>query len=265
MEATLLEELKKLVNLQNVDSEIFKLEEELDILPDQNDALEKQIVEKENKIKELKNAIDIQVGEKEKRDEIFKKGDEKLRTITGKQSAIRNKEEYNALLREIDNIKRFNRDLGDEIEEINKEIQAKTNELKETEKVFNEEIKGFRTQIDLNNRRMDELEETIDKLYIKRDELTKNIRPSIFNKYERILEKSHDGKAIAIVEYRKEKEKDSATAYGLCLGCNMKLPPELYNMVLRAVRIEVCPNCQCILIPGENHTDHSKTDSEEEK
>ena len=238
MEVPLLEELKKLVNLQAVDSEIFKLEEELDTLPDSNDALEEQIVEKENKIKELKNAIDIQVDEKEKRDEIYKKGEEKLKTITGKQSAIRNKEEYNALLREIDNIKRFNRDLSDEINEISKEIEAKTEELNVTDEQFSREIEGFKKQIAINTKRMDELDKTIDKLYDEREKLSKNIRPAVYNKYQRIIETSPNGKAIAMAEHR------------VCLGCNMTLPPELYNMVLRAVRIEVCPNCQCILIPA---------------
>ena len=242
MEVPLLEELKKLVNLQAVDSEIFKLEEELDTLPDSNDALEEQIVEKENKIKELKNAIDIQVDEKEKRDEIYKKGEEKLKTITGKQSAIRNKEEYNALLREIDNIKRFNRDLSDEIAEISREIEAKTEELNVTNEQFSREIEGFKKQIAVNTKRMEELDKTIDKLYDEREKLSKNIRPAVYNKYQRILDNSTNGKAIAMAEHR------------VCLGCNMTLPPELYNMVLRAVRIEVCPNCQCILIPGENHS-----------
>ena len=252
MEAPLLEELKKLVSLQNVDSEIFKLEEELDTLPDKNDALEEQIVEKENKIKELKNAIDIQVDEKEKRDEIYKKGEEKLKTITGKQSAIRNKEEYNALLREIDNIKRFNRDLSDEIAEINKEIEAKTEELNITEEQFSREIEGLKKQIEINSKRMDELDKTIDKLYDEREKLSKNIRPAVYNKYQRIIETSPNGKAIAMAEHR------------VCLGCNMTLPPELYNMVLRAVRIEVCPNCQCILIPGDNHSDNKKSSEKEE-
>ena len=251
MEVPLLEELKKLVNLQAVDSEIFKLEEELDTLPDSNDALEDQIVEKENKIKELKNAIDIQVDEKEKRDEIYKKGEEKLKTITGKQSAIRNKEEYNALLREIDNIKRFNRDLSDEIAEISREIEAKTEELNITDEQFSREIEGFKKQIAANTKRMEELDKTIDKLYDEREKLSKNIRPAVYNKYQRILDNSTNGKAIAMAEHR------------VCLGCNMTLPPELYNMVLRAVRIEVCPNCQCILIPSDNHSDHSKTNSDE--
>ncbi len=246
MEVPLLEELKKLVNLQAVDSEIFKLEEELDTLPDSNDALEEQIVEKENKIKELKKAIDIQMDEKEKRDEIYKKGEEKLKTITGKQSAIRNKEEYNALLREIDNIKRFNRDLSDEINEISREIEAKTEELNITNEQFSREIEGFKKQIAVNSKRMEELDKTIDKLYDEREKLSKNIRPAVYNKYQRILDNSTNGRAIAIAEHR------------VCHGCNMTLPPELYNMVLRAVRIEVCPNCQCILIPEDNHSDSSK-------
>ena len=241
----MLEELKKLVNLQTVDSEIFKLEEELDILPDSNDALEEQIVEKENKIKELKNAIDIQVDEKEKRDSIYKKNEDQLKTITGKQSAIRNKEEYNALLREIDNIKRFNRDLGDEIAEISREIEAKTEELNITKEQFTKEIEDFKKQIAANTKRMEELDKTIDKLYDEREKLAKNIRPVVYNKYQRILDNSTNGKAIAMAEHR------------VCLGCNMTLPPELYNMVLRAVRIEVCPNCQCILIPGDNSKTHS--------
>ncbi len=262
MEVSLLEELKKLETLQDVDSKIFNLEEELDTLPENNKALEEQIVEKENKIAELKSAISIQVSEKEKRDEILKKGEEKLKTITGKQSAIRNKEEYNALLREIDAIKRLNRDLGDEIAEINKEIETKTEELNATDEQFSKEIDGFKKQIALNTKRMEELDKTIDKLYDDREKLTQNIRQVVYRKYQRILETSPNGRAIAKAEYRKEKD---TPAYGLCLGCNMKLPPELYNMVLRATRIEVCPNCQCILIPGDSHHDNSKTNSEEGK
>ena len=261
MEVPLLEELKKLEKLQVVDSKIFNLEEELDTLPDNNEALEKEIEEKDNKIKELRSAIDIQVAEKDKRDEILKKGEEKLKTITGKQSAIRNKEEYNALLREIDNIKRFNRDLSDEIAEINREIEIKTEELTVTEENSKNEIKKCREQIETNKLRIDELDETIDKLYEERDKLSKNIRPAVYNKYQRILETSPDGKAIAKAEYRKEKN----SSYGLCLGCNMKLPPELYNMVLRAVRIEVCPNCQCILIPSDNRPEPQMPASDEEK
>jgi predicted nucleic acid-binding Zn-ribbon protein len=233
----LLDELKKLKDLQFIDSQVFDLEEELDSLPEQNELLNAKITEMEGKLKELRSAIAIQLEEKQKRDDILKKGEDKLKTITGKQSAIRNKDEYNALLREIDNIKRFNRDLSDEIAEIDKEIEFKNNELKLIEEETVKKIEENRKKMSENEKRVKELDNTLEKISEKREKLIQNIRPAVYRKYQRIFESSPNGKAIALAEDR------------VCHGCNMTLPPELFNMVLRATRIEVCPNCQCILIP----------------
>jgi len=47
-------------------------------------------------------------------------------------------------------------------------------------------------------------------------------------------------------------------AEGGCSGCNMKLPPQLYNILQRADTIEQCPSCQRIVFwegivaPGES-------------
>ncbi len=236
----MLEELKKLKDLQLVDSEIFTLEEELDSLPEQNEKLTAQIEEMESKLEELRNAIRIQMEEKQKREEILKKGEDKLKNITGKQqSAIRNKEEYNALLREIDNIKRFNRDISDEVAEIDKEISFKSTELELIESESLEKIKEFKDVISKNEKRMDDLEKIVEKMYKDREKIAEKIRPVVARKYQRILDSSPNGKAIALAEDR------------VCMGCNMTLPPELFNLVLRSKRIEVCPNCQCILVPSE--------------
>lgn len=236
----MLEELKKLKDLQLVDSEIFNLEEELDNLPEKNEKLLSQIKDMEGKLEELKNAIGIQMEEKQKREDILKKGEDKLKNITGKQqSAIRNKEEYNALLREIDNIKRFNRDISDEVAEIDKEVGFKTTELQLIQSESLENIKEFKEVIANNEKRMANLEKDLEKKYKDREKIAEKIRPVVARKYQRIFESSLNGKAIALVEER------------VCLGCNMTLPPELFNLVLRSKRIEVCPNCQCILVPSE--------------
>ena len=244
----MLEELKKLKDLQFIDSQIFDLEEELDSLPEKNEQMKLKMVEMEGKLGELKSAIAIQFEERQKRDEILKKGEDKLKTITGKQSAIRNKDEYNALLREIDNIKRFNRDLSDEIAEIDKEIEFKNNELKLIEEETVKKIDEFKAAMKSHEKRMGELDATLEKMYENREHLIEDIRPVVYRKYQRIFESSPNGKAIALAEDR------------VCHGCNMTLPPELFNMVLRSVRIEVCPNCQCILIPV--HKEHKKEDSD---
>ncbi|HQI06073.1 MAG TPA: hypothetical protein PL195_12505, partial [bacterium] len=178
----MLDELKKLKDLQFIDSQVFDLEEELDSLPEQNELLNAKITEMEGKLKELRSAIAIQLEEKQKRDDILKKGEDKLKTITGKQSAIRNKDEYNALLREIDNIKRFNRDLSDEIAEIDKEIEFKNNELKLIEEETVKKIEENRKKMSENEKRVKELDNTLEKISEKREKLIQNIRPAVYRK-----------------------------------------------------------------------------------
>jgi len=233
----LLNELKKLEKLQKIDSLIFSKEEEIDSLPEENELLEAKIVEMENKLKELNNSIAIQEEERKKREEILTKGEDKLKNITGKQSAIRNKEEYNALLREIDNIKRFNRELEEEINEINREIDVKTSERSLIEEESIKKMADYREKIESNGSKMDLLEKEIDNILVDRESIAKNIRPAIVRKYERILDSSPNGKAVAFAENY------------ICGNCSMTLPPQFFNNVLKAEKIQMCPNCQCILFP----------------
>lgn len=236
----MIEELRKLKKLQAYDEQIYRREEELDALPEENAALEARIAEMEGKLAELRNGIAMQQEEIRKRADILARGEEKLKTITGKQAAIRNKEEYNALLREIDNIKRFNKEIEEESAELAREMEIRAQELKLVEEEHLAKIAECRQKLNENKKRMTLLEREIEKMYEERDKLTAGIRPVVLRKYERILESSPSGRAIA------EAEKY------LCRGCNMTLPPQLYHNVLKSERIETCPNCQCILIPPEN-------------
>jgi len=38
-----------------------------------------------------------------------------------------------------------------------------------------------------------------------------------------------------------------AVIEGSCSGCNMKLPPQLYNILQRVESVEQCPSCQRII------------------
>lgn len=235
----MLEELKKLKKLQKCDEQIFQKETTLDALPEENERLEQQIRELGNKLTDLRGGVSLHEDERRKREDILSRGEEKLKGITGKQSAIRNKEEYNALLREIDNIKRFNKEISEEVSEIDREIEIKKQELGLIEQENLKKIQEAKQKLAKNLEQMKSIESEVEKKYQERDKLAATIRPAILRKYERILESSSNGRVIAETENY------------LCHGCNMTLPPQLYNNVLKAERIETCPNCQCILIPTE--------------
>ncbi|MFO7734751.1 MAG: C4-type zinc ribbon domain-containing protein [bacterium] len=244
----MLEELNKLVKLQEKEDVIIEKEDMLFILPEENEEMNAKMEEMQKELSEKLSKIDLQNQEKKKRQEILEKGEKKLKNITGKQSAIRNREEYDSLLREIDNIKRFNKELENEIAEIDKELEIKQEELDLIKKESEDKIKEYSAKIDENKKVMEKLQMELDELYSDRDEYAENIRKSVLLKFERILETSPDGKAIAFTEnYR-------------CFGCNMNLPPQLYNDVLKSKRVNLCPGCQRILIPVQEENKSSSED-----
>ena len=62
----------------------------------------------------------------------------------------------------------------------------------------------------------------------------KKIDPKLLKKFS-IVKEMVSGRAIAEV-------KDA-----VCLGCNMKIPPQTYNELQRTDRLECCPHCQRII------------------
>lgn len=69
----------------------------------------------------------------------------------------------------------------------------------------------------------------------EREERIKTIPASMLKRYEKLREAR---RGVAIVEARD----------GGCLGCNMHIPPQLYNNLYRGEELITCPHCQRILV-----------------
>ena len=69
----------------------------------------------------------------------------------------------------------------------------------------------------------------------ERAELTKEIPAGLLKRYDKLRGAR---RGLAIVE-----AKD-----GGCLGCNMHIPPQMYNSLFRAEELITCPHCQRILV-----------------
>ena len=68
-----------------------------------------------------------------------------------------------------------------------------------------------------------------------RQSISSRVRPDILRIYAMVFSKR--GNAVAEI------------TNGVCRGCHISLPPQLYNQILRAERVHQCPNCQRILMP----------------
>jgi uncharacterized protein len=111
---------------------------------------------------------------------------------------------------------------------------------------LNKEIAGLKdTLVELEgntSRRRDEKQAEIDKIQqdidadaARREAITKELPASLVKRYNALRDQRR-GQAVAIA-------RD-----GYCLGCNMNLPPQLYNSLFRGDELISCPHCQRVLI-----------------
>lgn len=82
---------------------------------------------------------------------------------------------------------------------------------------------------------IDKIQQDIDSDVTRRDALTKEMPASLVKRFAALRDQRR-GQALAIA-------RD-----GYCLGCNMHLPPQLYNNLFKYEELLTCPHCQRILI-----------------
>lgn len=70
---------------------------------------------------------------------------------------------------------------------------------------------------------------------VSRQSITSRIRADVLRMYMMVFTRRGNGVA--------------EITNGVCRGCHISLPPQLYNQILRAERVHQCPNCQRILMP----------------
>ncbi|MGB9081077.1 MAG: C4-type zinc ribbon domain-containing protein [Desulfuromonadaceae bacterium] len=82
---------------------------------------------------------------------------------------------------------------------------------------------------------IDKIQSDIDADIVRRENVAKGLPASLVKKFT-ILREQRRGQALAFA-------RD-----GYCMGCNMHLPPQLYNNLYKYEELLACPHCQRILI-----------------
>jgi len=234
----LVERLKTLYELQNIDDQLDELEELRGDLPNAVEALK----EKSDSIK-----VDIVNKEKEQKESLKKRKEneneiEKLQENQKKFKAqlyqVRNNKEYDALTKEIDHT-----------EELVSKLEAENDALADLSKKLTDEIEEVKPMLDELNEEMkvkeadlkviikaNEKEET--KLREKRKEIETQVKKADHSAYMRIR-KAKKGMAVSTI-------RRSA-----CSGCHNIVPPQRQLEIRRNNKLFFCEYCGRILVSQE--------------
>jgi uncharacterized protein len=148
--------------------------------------------------------------------------------------AVKTNKEYTAALHEIEGIKEAIKKQEDGILEVMVQTDTLKTELKKTEEV----LKKIRAEYSQKKKQLD-------------DDLKRHLE-------EVEAQKAHKATLVAaidqktLIDYTKLREAKNGLAvvaaqYELCMGCNMKIPPQTYNLVITSSDIIHCPSCRRML------------------
>ncbi len=240
-EQTLNEEISKLIDLQEIDSEIAGFNREIQDRQQEIADREQSIADKETAIEEcLARTAEL---EQKKRDVTAEHEDAgaRIKERQNKMMQVQTSREHQALLKEIEESKKLLKETEEQMLAIMEQIEEKTREAEELKNLCQGEKELLNQELDKVKKAIRKIESRRKSVTKKRDELAAELQGAILKRYNMLLSK-RDG--LAVVQ----------AIDGVCQGCFMSIPPQQFNEVRKGSKMNLCPTCQRILYFKEEET-----------
>lgn len=227
--------LEMLEQLQEIDLRIDTLKNSQAGLHGELNGIEQGLVAAREEVAGLEARIAQVEQEKTEREELLATEQENIRRSESHMKEIKTNKEFQAIGREIAAARKQAAELEEQllqkigqIEELKGESAAKSASVAELEQNTTQRSQEKQAEIAA-------IQQDIDTDLAQREEIAKQLPANLIKRYT-LLREQRRGQALAIA-------RD-----GYCLGCNMNLPPQLYNSLFRGDELISCPHCQRVLI-----------------
>jgi len=233
------DEMQYLVELQNLDMEIKTMtgqkaarEQELEELESEQSRIAAMVEELQGKVDELEaECRELELSLTQERDNMVR-AEERL-------PAIKTQKEYVAVLKEIDSAKKFEKEIGEQIEGKQSEMAGYVSERDEKTAELESLKEKASARLDEIRAESADLEKQLASQQGAREKVFGKIPKPLQRKYQLLFERRN---GLAVVQ----------ASQGACQGCNMHLPPQLFNTLLQVDDIQTCPHCNRLLyVPEE--------------
>jgi predicted nucleic acid-binding Zn-ribbon protein len=223
------DQLKRLEELQRYDAQIQELANALAAIPAKLQASQNDLA----RVEGLLTGERAQLSESQRyyseQKGLLEADETHATSAKHKLSQAKNSKEYLAAQREIDATR-------ESVQSREQEMGKLVDAVKNKEKLLADrdaDVQALRDSLakdgEVARGKMNELEEKIAAIRTERDKIAAGVRPDVLKRYGAIRMR----RGLAVVAVRS----------GTCTGCNMNMPPQLYNTLQRGTSLETCPYC----------------------
>lgn len=234
MESIPREQIELLIALQQRETEIDRIDAELKKVPLKLEEIaavlndfEAAMEARKTALSELKKIYRSHEADIQQHQSRIQKRDVQLR-------AVKTNKEYQAILKEISEIKALISNIEDETLTCLEKIDATDQEIGSIREEFASEQEKIREKQSVLERDAEAQQGRCQVLIDERDHLMSLVDPDLWKLYQ--TTRSMAGKP-AIAEVRAS----------VCFGCHMNIPPQMYNELHRGNTLRNCPHCHRLI------------------
>jgi predicted nucleic acid-binding Zn-ribbon protein len=159
----------------------------------------------------------------------------KIQKSQQKLREVKTNKEYQSSLKEIDDMKAVNSKLEDEMLELLEQIETAEGAIKDRKQHYNRIVEESNQEKASIQKDAAQREKHLVELESKRDAVAAGLGDGLLKIFDQVKAKQANQVAIAAV-------RDA-----VCQGCNMNIPPQVYNELQRCDSLRYCPSCARII------------------
>jgi len=243
----MLPDIENLLQLQGVDKEVRRLQDEIAELPKRVAVIEQKLAGTKAQLEKAQAAVKADEAARRKYDTNISDLRGKISKYRDQSLDVKTNEQYKALLHEIQFAEKEITANEDKILELMVNADVRDKEVKAAQAELKAETAEIEKEKEQARQRTAEDEKLLAEAKSKRDQLRGGVREDLLRQYERVSR--FRGSGIAEVLNHK------------CMGCQVILRPQIYNDVRSGKDVVSCDSCQRILYlsPKEEFVEKKET------
>lgn len=234
------DEIKKLINLQKIDKEIYQFNlEKNNNIPGQITELQESITQKEEEFAAFKDKVNrLELDKKSKEGELTQK-EENLKKAKAQLYQLKSNKDYQIKLNEISSIEADIACAEEELLKFLDSIDQQKEKIKNAKTNVESEVSKLKQEIISLENKVKEIEHKTKDLKTKRNSFLSGVDEKILQRYQDLLQK-RNGLAIVPVENNH------------CGACHMSMTSQNINEIKMYDKLILCESCVRILYLPED-------------
>jgi len=233
------EKLNALLMIQSIDTKFDNISREKEETPKEIEKLKEGLDLLDNTVEQDLSTVEELKKERRKVERELEEIDLKLKKSKLRLNEVKSNREYQAVLKEIEDLKdlTFQKEETvikwmEEIEIQEKKCADNTVRREESQKEYKSKEKAF-------SQRIRELDKEVQSLNEKRVQLSPNLDEDLLRQYNGLRSHLKGRVVVPVID-------------GVCQECHLGIPPQQYNELIKGDSMQSCPHCSRIIYWGDD-------------